>query len=400
MEHLPFGKRVRFYRERRGIPQWQLGVLLNRSEDWVYRVESGRIPVNNVKMLADLADALRVHIEDLQGAPALLDDHNDHRGSVPAIRAALMQSRRLAGALYDSREPIRPARLAVEVHEAWDLYQASKYSELAERLPAVLIDARHAVHEASSGEERERCLKLFALACHAAGALLRKLGETDLAWAAADQGDVAATETEDPSTMLALRRCVAHVQLGAGMASEAVAVTLDAADNLPAGWWSSSPTALSLYGTLFLNGAVAAARMGDRRQADDMIREAQRAADRLGTDGNEMWTGFGPVNVDIHRLDLALEFGDVQLAVDSVPRVRPVRNLPTERRARAALDVARAYGEAGRTDDAADHLKRAFKTAPEQIRAHAFARDLARRLHQQSRRRDVRELALSLHALK
>ncbi|WP_241266018.1 helix-turn-helix domain-containing protein [Streptomyces boncukensis] len=59
-------------RASRGLHQWQLGELLNRSDDWVYRVESGRIPVNNVKMLADLAEALRVHVEALQGVPALL----------------------------------------------------------------------------------------------------------------------------------------------------------------------------------------------------------------------------------------------------------------------------------------------------------------------------------------
>ncbi|MBB5119790.1 helix-turn-helix domain-containing protein [Streptomyces eurocidicus] len=98
-DHMDFGKRVRFYRERRGLHQWQLGELLNRSEDWVYRVESGRIPVNTVKMLADLADALRVHLEDLQGNPVLLEDQGDHKASVPAIRDALMQSRRLSGSL-------------------------------------------------------------------------------------------------------------------------------------------------------------------------------------------------------------------------------------------------------------------------------------------------------------
>lgn len=398
--HLSFGKRVRFYRERRGLHQWQLGELLNRSEDWVYRVESGRIPVNNVKMLADLAEALRVHVEDLQGAPTLLDDHNGDEGNVPAIRAALMQSRRLAGSLYDGREPLRLERLTVEVNEAWDLYQSSAYAKLAERLPALLADARLATHEHSARQDRIRALKLFALTCHVTAAFLRKLGETNLAWTAADQGDVAASETGDPAIVLALRRCVAHVQLGAGMASEAVNVTLDAARDLPSGWSETSPAALSLYGTLFLNGAVAAARLRDRTMADDMIAQAEQAADRLGTDANEMWTSFGPTNVEIHRLALALEFEDVQLAVDIAPGVRPTRNVPVERRARARLDVARAYGEAGRTDDAADNLKRAFKTAPEQMRAHEFARDLAQRLHKRSGRRDLRELALNLGVLK
>lgn len=398
-DHLPFGKRVRFYRERRGLHQWQLGELLNRSEDWVYRVESGRIPVNNVKMLADLAHALRVHVEDLQGAPGLVADHEDHVASVPRIRAALMHSRVLAGGLFD-REPLRLERLAVEVDDAWHLYQSSQYARLASRLPGLLADARLATHEHTVGAERIRALKLFAQTCHVTATLLRKHGETNLAWVAADQGDIAACEAGDPAVILALRRGIAHVQLGAGMAEEALGVTLGAADSLPKGWWRSSPESLSLLGTLYLNGAVAAARIRDRSTADDLMDRAHLAAKLLGTDGNEMWTAFGPTNVQIHKLALALEFEDLQIAADIAPGLRPGKSVPVERRARAQLDVARAYGETGRTDEAIDHLKRAYKKAPEQMRAHEFARDLARRLHERSKRRDIRELAMSLGALK
>lgn len=397
-DHVEFGARVRFYRRRRGLCQWQLGELLGRSEDWVYRVESGRIPVNNVKMLADLAAALRVHIEDLQGTPVLLEDADDFGGSVPAIRAALMQSRRLAGALFEGREPMRLERLAVEVAEAWEHYQASRFARLAELLPDLLADARLAAHDQRSREQRAQALKLFALACHAAAVLLRKLGETNLAWTAVDQGDIAATESGDHAVVLALRRGIAHVQLRAGLAEEAVDVTLRAADELPAGWWASSPVALSSYGTLFLNGAVAAARLRDRSLTGHMLGKAGEAAERLGRDANEMWTAFGPTNVEIHRLATALEFEDVQQAVDIVPRMTAT-GLPTERRARLRLDIARAYGEYGRTDEAVDQLKRAFRTGPEQIRVHEFARDLARRLHRRTRRRDAQQLALQLGAV-
>ncbi|MFI1431645.1 helix-turn-helix domain-containing protein [Streptomyces lydicus] len=397
-DHLEFGKRVKFYRKRRGLHQRQLGELLERSEDWVYRVEAGRIPVNNVKMLADLADALRVHIEDLQGAPVLLEDSDGFAGSVPAIRAALMQSRRLAGSLVAEREPMRLERLAVEVADAWERYQAGQFAALAERLPGLLADARLARNERRSGSEHVQALRLFALTCHVAAAVLRKLGETNLAWTAADQGEMAALESGDAGVILSLRRAIAHVQLGANMAAEAVNSTLDSADDLERNWWKSSPTALSLYGTLFLNGSVAAARLGNRSLTDYMIGKAQEAADRLGTDANEMWTAFGPANVGIHRLATALEFQDVQLAVDIAPTVRAV-GLPKERRARLRLDVARAYGEAGQTDDAVDNLKRAYTTAPEQMRAHEFARDLARRLRKRSRRRDAQQLAVALGAI-
>ncbi|MFE9997505.1 helix-turn-helix domain-containing protein [Streptomyces avermitilis] len=396
-DHLPFGKRVRLYRNRRGLSQRQLGELLGRSEDWVYRVESERIPVNNVKMLAELANALRVHVGDLQGTPTLSDDRGRDTASIPAIRNALMQSRRLAGSLYDGRETVRLERLSYAVDESWRLYQNCQFARLGECLPGLLADARLATQERTAGTEHVEALRLFALTCHVAAVLLRKLGETNLAWTAVDQGDMAA-ESEDPAAMLALRRGVAHVQLGVGMPAEAVNVTLAAADDLAPGWWRSTPTSLSLYGTLFLNGAVAAARMRNRALADHVMGKAQEAAHLLGGDSNAMWTSFGPGNV-VHRLALALEFEDVQLAMDIAPRARAA-GLSVERRARAQLDIARAYAETGRTDEATDHLKRAYRTAPEQIKAHEFARDLARRLHKRSRRQDVQDLAMRLGAIK
>lgn len=405
-DHLAFGKRVKFYRERRKLPQWQLGALLGRSEDWVYRVEAGRIPVNNVKMLMDLADALRVHLEDLQGSPTLLEDHGNHRASVPAIRAALMQSRRLSGSLFDDREPPRLERMAAEVDRAWGLYQSSEYAQLGTVLPGLLADARLATHTYESGIERAQAFRWFALAQHVSAVYLRKLGETNLAWSAIDQGDIAASEAEDPAVMLAVRRGVAHVQLGAGLTEEAVRVTVDAVSDLAPDWWKSSPVALSVYGTLHLNGAIAAARMRDRSlakgMAKEMLEKAGRAAKELGTDGNEMWTSFGPGNVQIHRLATALEFDDVDVddVVELAESVKKLTGLPIERRARMRLDVARAYGEADQTDDAVENLKRAYRTAPEQIRAHEFARDLAGRLHKRTRRRDVQELAVALGAIK
>ncbi|MEU8583890.1 helix-turn-helix domain-containing protein [Streptomyces abikoensis] len=401
-DHFTFGQRVGYYRKRRGLAQRELGELLSRSEDWVYRVESDRIPVNNVKMLADLAEALRVPLEDLQGRPALLEDHGEHKASVPAIRTALMQSRRLSGALFDQRPVPRLERVHVEAGSAWVLYQGSEYANLGSKLPALLADARVAVHSYTAGTEGDQALREYALVLHLAAVYLRKLGETNLAWMAVDRGDVAASELGDPAVTLALRRAVAHVQIGAGRSEDvqdAVNVTLDAAAEVSEHWWQSSPQSLSVYGTLFLNGAVAAARMRDTSLVDEMLHKAQLAADRLGSDGNEMWTSFGPTNVEIHRLATALEFEDIGAAVRIADGVSAV-GLPKERRARLRLDVARAYGEAGRVDEAVDNLKRAFLTAPEQIRAHEFARDLARRLHKRTRRRDVQELAIKLGAIK
>jgi hypothetical protein len=132
---------------------------------------------------------------------------------------------------------------------------------------------------------------------------------------------------------------------------------------------------VSVYGTLFLTGAVAAARAEDRTTSAAFLSEAQEYAGRLGRDANAMWTAFGPTNVAIHRMTAAMELGDVQVAVDLAPRI-DASALPTERRVRHAIETARAYTARNRRDDALEVILEAEQLAPEQIRHHAMSRQL------------------------
>ena len=145
----------------------------------------------------------------------------------------------------------------------------------------------------------------------------------------------------------------------------------------PTGVLVSEPrTALDYQlGTLFLTGAVAAARADDRPSATAFLAEAADCAGRLGRDANSMWTAFGPTNVAIHRMTAAMELGDVQIAVDLAPRI-DASALPTERRVRHAIETARAYTARNRRGDALGVLLDAEQLAPEQIRHHAISRQL------------------------
>ena len=53
-----------------------------------------------------------------------------------------------------------------------------------------------------------------------------------------------------------------------------------------------------------------AARGSDRRGADQLLDEAERTAERLGDERNDFWFAFGPTNVRIHAVALAVEVGD------------------------------------------------------------------------------------------
>jgi hypothetical protein len=149
---------------------------------------------------------------------------------------------------------------------------------------------------------------------------------------------------------------------------------------------------LSIYGSLFLTGAMAASRAEDRSTTNAYLSEAQDAARRLGTDANHMWTAFGPTNVAIHRVNTAMELGDVQIALDIGPQL-DTTGLPVERRVRHALELARAYSARNRQDEGLARLLDAERLAPVQVRHHYISRQLILTWVRQQRGKPRPELA-------
>ena len=47
-----------------------------------------------------------------------------------------------------------------------------------------------------------------------------------------------------------------------------------------------------------------------------MLNEAGQAGSRLGSDHNHRWTAFGPVNVLLHRISVAVRLGDAGSAIN------------------------------------------------------------------------------------
>src|SRR6266511_3439331 len=67
--YLPIGERIRHRRRARGLSQLRLAGLVDRTEDWVSKVERGEIPVDRISVLVRVADALKVPLSDLLGEP-------------------------------------------------------------------------------------------------------------------------------------------------------------------------------------------------------------------------------------------------------------------------------------------------------------------------------------------
>lgn len=372
---LTIGERIAWYRRRRGMSQEVLAGLVGRTVDWLSKVENDRIPLDRLSVIKTVAEALDVSLGDLLAEPSLVDWTPDsgHR-TVPALRDALLDYRRIA--LFDRSGPVGEAilveRLTRDVADLWEVYQASRFGYVTARLPWLLARAHATAEERSTDPGAQR---LLGLSYQLAAVQLTKLGEAELAWIAADRGLVAAQHSDDLAVTGSLARSVVHALLSAGKYTEAVRLTGDTADLLRPGLAAPTPEITSVYGTLFLAGAMAAARAEDRATTRTFLAEADTAADRLGRDANYLWTAFGPTNVDIHRVATAGELGDVQVAIDLGPRV-DTSPLPMERRIRHALELARAYSLWNRLDDALAILLDAERLAPEQVRYHYLGRQL------------------------
>jgi transcriptional regulator with XRE-family HTH domain len=403
-ETLTIGDRVAFYRRRRGQSQEVLAGLVGRTEDWLSRVENNKIELDRLSVIRRLADALDVSIGDLVAEPTLLDWTSDSgTRTVPALRSVLMDYRQvsglLAGAGNGDGEPPSLDALQRDIGEVFDAYQASRYGYVTGRAPLVLSDAVRAAN-ATGSADRTRAQGLLALAYQVAVAVLTKLGETDLAWIASERGLAAAQQADNPVVLGSLFRSVTHALHKTGRFQAGVELTEAAAVVLQPHLSSRADDALlSIYGSLFLTGAVAASRADDRRTTSAFLTEAQDSATRLGRDANAMWTAFGPSNVAIHRMTTAMELGDVQVAVDLGPRV-DASGLPVERQVRHAIETARAYSARNRRDDALGVLLDAEQLAPEQIKHHTISRQLVLswlRNHRGPRSVPLDELARRLH---
>ncbi|MFC8220726.1 helix-turn-helix domain-containing protein [Streptomyces sp. NPDC057362] len=392
--NLTIGERVAWYRRRRGISQEVLAGLVGRTVDWLSKAENNRIELDRLSVIKALADALDVTLGDLLAEPTLLEwTAGSGTRTVPALRTALMNYRQLTPLLgvTTEGEPTSLDELRSSVVEVWDAYQDSRYGFATRRLPLLLADALIAA-QAYQGRERERAYELMAMTYQGAAMVLTKLGETDLAWIAADRGLAAAQQSGNAVVTGSLFRSVAHCLLSNGRFDAAMQLVGDAGQYLRPGLDDPTPELLSVYGTLYLAGSMASARADDRSTTDAFLEEADQAAQRLGADANHVWTAFGPTNVAIHRVATAAELGDMQIAVDLGPQI-DTAGLPTERRTRHNLEVARALSSHNRMDDALAKILEAESWAPEQVRSHYLARELVLTWVRGQRGRPSRNLA-------
>lgn len=358
------GKRIAAYRRRRGLSQAAVAGLVGRSESWLSQVERGLRDVDSYPVLRELARVLRVDLDALTGLPMtpgqILSGGPDTR--LAAVERALLVGS-IGGAGPDRGDDLWPAVTAAHAD-----YQDARDDEVLDRLPELVtaLDAQPSPDVVAAGYT-------------VTAKTLTKIGAFDLALLAADRARAAASRSGDPADLgMALYQAVcALLPTPRGALAEELASA--AADRLDG---DDGAAVLSVPGALWLIAAVAAARRGDGRSAGTRLARAERQADRLGADANHRWTAFGPTNVRIHRVSVAVELGDAPGALDAARGI-DLEQLPRglrSRRVQVQLDLAWAQAQRRRDTDALVALLEVERAAPQVTRHSVVARDVIRQL--------------------
>lgn len=305
-----------------------------------------------------------------------------------------------AGRVLGSGEPghMHRVRRYVDLLTAASL--ASRHAALSRWLPSTIGTVELLALRAGNEGQAAAAQRLLADVYAVAGWTLIKADSGEMSVMAARRSISAAERADDPARLVAGIRCLSEAQMRAGQLSEAVQTALVAsvhADGELRERGGQEARTWCLRGAALLGAAAAAARRSDARLASSALAAAAACGERLGRDHVELGTVFGPTNVAIHRVAIAIELGDARTALEHVGAVdvRPLPAMLVERRARYLIDVARAYAAAGDDVAAVDALLQAERQGPDETRTHRQTHAVVHALMARERRTSgLREFAV------
>jgi transcriptional regulator with XRE-family HTH domain len=378
------GARIRTYRKRLGLSQETVAHRVGKSRRWLQKVEAGELMVEKLHDVIELADVLHLQPSELVDRPVpMAAPAVGGEDVVAPLRAVLLS------APYGGRPAVsvEPSRVRADFELACRLHGSRRYAELAQVLPGLVAGAEQWLSHARDDRQLEAASWLLVDVHCMTSALCQRLGDPGLAWVAVTLADQVAGRLRLPLQQAVVSRRVVNLLFYEGRYGEAGDGAMAAAETLARS--PECPDQLSARGFLLLKGAVTAARLDDGASAWQVLGEAGRVAARLGShDADHLWTAFGPANVELHGLDLALNLGNPREALRRADRLDPGRLAVAERRARYWIDVSRAYLAESRRDAAASvsALLEAERIDPWEVRHQAVVRVVVRTLLTRERR--------------
>jgi transcriptional regulator with XRE-family HTH domain len=393
------GRKIAAERRRRGLSQPELARLLGRSVAWVSQVERGVRKVDRMSVLQTVATALDVPLAELAAEAPVVAAVTEEPPGAAGLRLVLSGAYALR-AMLDGRRPPALSTLRTRSRKAWELTHAGRYTELTDLLRDLVPDLETAAR-ALPEARRAEVFELMAATYQACSAALAKLGEPEAAWIAADRAMAAAERAGNPMLVAAGAFRLVFVFLTARHYDQAEETAQTAAEALQPRADQDDLQAMSLWGALTLQRAVIASRVNAPDTAYAHLDHAAGVAGRLGEGRNDYNTEFGPANVSLYEIAVAVELGDAGRALRTADNV-DTTCLSAERRARMLIDVARAHAQRRQISEAVAVLHEAEDITPEQVRGHELVRQLVSDLltMQDPPSGDLRGLAARVDATK
>jgi len=430
-ERAVFGRVVRRARQQAGLTLAQLGDRTGYSASQVSRYERGVAPLTDTGVLRRFCAALGIapQIFGLTATPAHGAGHDGsptpgrgrpaavarrvsaepgwEDGEDPVRRRQLLASLAataaaaagvtaiagpasaegisapgdlLIGRVRDAMLGLGPApadcsldQLQAGLASAMTEFHTCQYHRLANRLPR-LISTVHALASADGQQASALLAGTYTLVTR----MLIKLEGAggQLGWMAADRAAAFATSAQDPLADAEAARNLAVLARRAGWHSQAMQIALHAADQ--PGLRDGLAEHTAERGLLIQSASYSAAKRGDQSAMRELTDEAIAISARLGrrTLLRDHGGGFSLATVELHRISAEYSLGEAGAALAAAKRIVPAQLPSVERRARYFADVAQAFGQLGRRDQAISALLAAERQAPDEIHSRPATRAL------------------------
>jgi len=396
------GDLVRTYRNEKNWSRERLAREMHKSVSWVAQIERDELPLTDVTVIGRLAAVLGASLHEFIEA-ALGPD------TVRARNRPYVEQLRLAIAGHPAPDSITASAadgplcdlqsLQQRTAYIWERIHASAYREMGPAIATLIIDLETASRTAAKTQRRQ-LLPLLAQTYQAAAAMLVKVGYHGAGWVAADRAIAAAERSEDPALILAAQLRMARTLLDSSEKALARHVLTQATRRHDAIIDGGDPALISLVGSSALLLAILHARNANTTAAEECLTVASRLAGILGANHNYHDTEFGPTNVFMHAVGVAVELGNGQQALDRAVHVRHAEHMSPERQARYLVDIARAHLLTRSGRDALLALVKAEHIASEELAESPRVADLIddiETLNKRTRLPGLRELRQRLY---
>jgi transcriptional regulator with XRE-family HTH domain len=383
------GEGIKRLRHGAGMTQDDLAAAAGVSTDLIRKLEQGQRHTCSIGNLHRIAAALDVDRGELLGRKSM--PKAAPNAGVVALRQAVADVTDLTGDVEGEPLSLRDAERSVTY--LWGTYWSGKWDQLTGLIPQALIGLRATLHAADAAD-RPKATEQLAWCYSVAASTLTHLGQADAGFMAARRAVDLVAGGDDALFAAVLKGGVSWQLLVGGRFLDAERVAVRAAESIePHG--EVPAQALSVYGSLLVQVANAAARGRRSAIAGDFLKSAREVAQRVETDRVDYEIPFGPSLVTMQTVDVDVVTEDYPAALVAASRMPANPGLPLASRCRHLADRACAHANLGQEEQAVTLLLTAEGMSADWIRHQSLVRAVTRDLLTGERRRStpLRELA-------